>query len=129
MTEEIGMDNKTPNGLSPYSGGFFPELGLRAKLILKLLGDRRVNFFLKILPVASLVYLIFPDIAPGPIDDALIIWLGSYLFVELCPEAVVDDHMQKLRHVVFPAEPPIPPVKETPKVDIVDAEFTDVEEK
>lgn len=123
------MDNKTPKGLSPYSGGFFPEIGLRVKLIMRLLGDRRVNFFLKILPVASLVYLVFPDIAPGPIDDALIVWLGSYLFVELCPDDVVDDHMKKLRHVVFPAETPTSPVKEATKAEVVDAEFTDVEEK
>ena len=123
------MDNKSPKGISPYSGGFFPEVGMRIKLIMKLLGDRRVNLFLKILPVASLVYLIFPDIAPGPIDDALIIWLGSYLFVELCPDEVVDDHMKKLRHFVIPPEAAPTPVQEKPKVEVVDAEFTDVEEK
>lgn len=123
------MDNKSPKGISPYSGGFFPEVGMRIKLIMKLLGDRRVNLFLKILPVASLVYLIFPDIAPGPIDDALIIWLGSYLFVELCPDEVVDDHMKKLRHFVIPPEADPTPVQEKPKVEVVDAEFSDVEEK
>jgi hypothetical protein len=129
MIEEIGMDNKTPKGISPYSGGFFPEIGLRIKLIMKLLGDRRVNLFLKILPVASLIYLVFPDIAPGPIDDALIIWLGSYLFVELCPDDVVDDHMKKLRHFVIQPDVAPGPVAEPLKVEVVDAEFSDVKEK
>jgi hypothetical protein len=96
---------------------------------MKLMGDRRVNFFLKIIPIASVIYLIFPDIAPGPIDDALIIWLGSSLFVELCPDDVVDDHMKKLRHFVITPDAAPPSVQEKPKVEVVDAEFTDVEEK
>jgi hypothetical protein len=81
----------------PQSGGFFTELTLRIKLILKLLGDRRVNVFLKILPVGSLVYLVMPDIAPGPIDDAALIWLATYLFVELCPPNVVQEHLEALK--------------------------------
>jgi hypothetical protein len=129
MIEEIRMENKSPKGISSYTGGFFPEIGLRIKLVYKLMVDRRVNFFLKLLPVAAIVYWIVPDIAPGPIDDALILWLGSYLFVELCPDEVVDEHMKKLRHVVFSADVPTPPTQEAPKVDFIDAEFTDVEEK
>jgi hypothetical protein len=117
------MDNKAPRGITPYNGGFFPELGMRLKLIVRLLGDRRVNLFLKILPLASLVYLIFPDLAPGPVDDALIIWLGSYAFVELCPDNVVEEHISKLRHIEI-SEQPV--AKSTP-VDVVDAEFKDVD--
>lgn len=123
------MENKTPKGITPYSGGFFPEIGLRIKLIMKLLGDRRVNLFLKVLPVASLVYLIFPDIAPGPVDDALIIWLGSYLFVELCPDEVVDDHMKKLRHFVIPTDASTSSMPEAPKGEVIDADFTEVDKK
>jgi hypothetical protein len=37
-----------------------------------------------------------PDIAPGPIDDAAIIWLATYLFVELCPPDVVQEHLEAL---------------------------------
>ena len=81
----------------PQSGGFFQELTLRIKLILKLLGDRRVNVLLKILPIGSLIYLVMPDIAPGPIDDAALIWLATYLFVELCPPDVVREHLEALK--------------------------------
>jgi hypothetical protein len=92
------MDDKTNRKIMlPQSGGFFTELTLRIKLILKLLGDRRVNVFLKILPVGSLVYLVMPDIAPGPIDDAALIWLATYLFVELCPPNVVQEHLEALK--------------------------------
>lgn len=81
----------------PQSGGFFQDLTLRLKLILRLLGDGRVNPLLKILPIGSLVYLVVPDIAPGPIDDAAVIWLATYLFVELCPPAVVQEHLEALK--------------------------------
>ena len=81
----------------PQSGGIFRELSLRIKLILKLLGDKRVNPLLKILPVGSLIYLVLPDIAPGPIDDAALIWLATYLFVELCPPDVVQEHLEALK--------------------------------
>jgi hypothetical protein len=92
------MSEKTNRKIMlPQSGGFFQELTLRIKLILKLLGDRRVNALLKILPIGSLVYLVMPDIAPGPIDDAALIWLATYLFVELCPPDVVQEHLEALK--------------------------------
>jgi hypothetical protein len=81
----------------PQSGGFFNDLTMRLKLILRLLGDGRVNPLLKLLPIGSLVYLIVPDIAPGPIDDAALIWLATYLFVELCPPGVVQEHLEALK--------------------------------
>ena len=81
----------------PRTGGVFQELTLKIKLILKLLGDRRVNPLLKVLPIGSLVYLVMPDIAPGPIDDAAVIWLATYLFVELCPPDVVQEHLEALK--------------------------------
>jgi hypothetical protein len=95
------MTSGPQRSITPSSGGgFFKELTTRVKLVLRLLGDRRVNIFLKALPVFSVLYFLFPDIAPGPIDDAFIIWLGSYLFIELCPENVVEEHMQRLKQVV-----------------------------
>jgi hypothetical protein len=78
------------------NGGFFQDVSLRIKLILRLLGDSRVSPALKVLPIGSLVYLLMPDIAPGPIDDAAVIWLATYLFVELCPPNVVQEHLEAL---------------------------------
>ena len=80
----------------PQNEGFVQGLSLRIKLILRLLGDSRVNPLLKILPIGSVVYLVMPDIAPGPIDDAAVIWLATYLFVELCPPNVVQEHLEAL---------------------------------
>ena len=92
------MTDKTNRKIMlPQSGGFFQELTLRIKLILKLLGDKRVNPILKILPIGSLIYLVVPDLVPGPIDDAAVIWLATYLFVELCPPDVVQEHLEALK--------------------------------
>jgi hypothetical protein len=81
----------------PENGGFLQDMTLRIKLILRLMGDSRVSPVLKLLPIGSLVYLVVPDIAIGPIDDAAVIWLATYLFVELCPPAVVEEHLEALK--------------------------------
>lgn len=72
--------------------------GLRnqLKLILRLMGDNRVNPLLKILPLFTAVYLVFPDFLFGPIDDAVVIGLGLYTFVELCPDDIVSEHRREL---------------------------------
>jgi hypothetical protein len=81
----------------PKSDGFFQGLSLRIKLILRLIADPRVNVLLKALPIGSIVYLVMPDFMPGPIDDALVIWLATYLFVELCPPDIVQEHLEALK--------------------------------
>jgi hypothetical protein len=103
--------------------GVFNELLLRGKLILRLMTDKRVNPALKLLPIGSLVYLIVPlDFLPlNPVDDALVIWLGSYLFVELCPPDVVQEHMAALNQVV-PGEWH-EPTPDSGSEEVVDAEW------
>jgi uncharacterized membrane protein YkvA (DUF1232 family) len=94
--------------LRNQDSGFFQDLILRAKLILRLMGDKRINTLLKLLPIAALIYLVSPiDLLPGAVipfigalDDAAVIWLGATLFVSLCPEEVVQEHMNALQKVV-----------------------------
>jgi hypothetical protein len=69
------------------------------KLVARLLMDRRVNLLLKLLPIGSLIYLFIPDAFPV-IDDALLLWLGTTLFVELCPEDIVNEHREAITSVV-----------------------------
>ncbi|MEN8240715.1 MAG: hypothetical protein ABFS17_02245 [Chloroflexota bacterium] len=71
-------------------------LSLTARLVLRLLSDKRINFLLKLLPFGTLVYLIMPDPLPFIIDDALVIGLGTYVFIELCPTEIVEEHKAKL---------------------------------
>jgi hypothetical protein len=95
------MTDKPPGEIVPRGGGgFFQDIANRIKLIVRLMGDRRVNPLLKLLPIGSLVYLLVPDLVLGPFDDAAVIWLGAYLFVELCPQEVVQEHMEALTSVI-----------------------------
>jgi hypothetical protein len=110
------MDDKGSRSVIPKTGGMFHELALRAKLIVRLMGDRRVNPLVKLLPVGALAYWVIPDIAPGPIDDALLLWLGTYLFVELCPPAIVKEHMHALTSVIDGEWREVPPV-DPPRID------------
>jgi hypothetical protein len=116
--------------ITPVDGGFFRDIAIQIKLILRLIADPRVNPLLKLLPIGSLIYLVFPDLAPGPIDDALIIGIGTYLFVELCPPHVVQEHKDALQRVV-PGQWKNPESKniEIDEADIVDGEFREKEEK
>ena len=100
-------------------GGVFADLALRVKLIMRLISDSRVSPLIKLLPVGSVLYFLIPDLAPGPIDDVAVIWLGTYLFVELCPPDVVQEHMDALQQVV-PGEWQDAPEKGN---EILDAEF------
>lgn len=100
------MDKKKESNalLVPRQGGMLKDLLLRIKLVLRLMADKRVNFFLKLLPIGALVYLISPvDLAPGvalpvigALDDAAVLWLGTTLFVELCPPEVIREHVRLL---------------------------------
>lgn len=105
-------------------GGFFQDIGMRIKLILRLLRDRRVNLFLKLLPLSTLIYLVAPDFLPFIIDDALIIWLGTYLFVELCPDDIVIEHMNALTKKLHASESPT----HSDEPDVVDGEYHEVKD-
>jgi hypothetical protein len=90
------MSENEPRSVGPYKGNFLQELLARVKLILRLMGDNRVSPLLKLIPIGTLVYLFLPLDLPGPVDDAAVIWMGSYLFVEMCPPDVVEEHRRAL---------------------------------
>ena len=92
------------NIMIPPQGGVVRDFILRVKLILRLIGDKRVNPWLKLIPVAGLVYLVSPiDLIPdvvfpiiGELDDAAVLWITNYFFVELCPPEIVNEHLKAL---------------------------------
>jgi hypothetical protein len=91
------MANKKDRKITyPKSDGFLQGLILRIKLILRLIADPRVNPMLKFIPIGAVIYLVLPFDIPGPVDDALVLWLASYLFIELCPPDVVQEHLNAL---------------------------------
>ena len=114
-------ERKSGKFIVPSQGGPMRSFVQRLKLIARLMGDRRVSVFLKVLPLASLGYLFLPaDLIPvvpfiSALDDAAILWIGSTLFVELCPDDVVKEHMQAIESNL-----------EDTTDEVVDVEPTDV---
>jgi len=88
----------------PQQGGVLKEFLKQAKLVGRLIGDPRVNGLLKLIPIASIIYLVSPiDLIPGlavpllgALDDAAVVWIGTALFIELCPPDVVQEHRDAL---------------------------------
>lgn len=111
----------------PPQGGVIRDFVLRVRLIWRLIRDRRVSFWLKIIPIAGLVYLVSPiDLIPdialpviGELDDAAILWITNYLFVELCPPAIVSEHIKALgRAGVKPGDD-----------DVIDADSVEIKDR
>ena len=119
------MTEKKPSNLMvSQQSGVVRNVINQLKLITRLMGDSRVSMFAKLIPVGALIYLIspidgisFPVI--GALDDAALLWLGSYFFTELCPPAVVAEHMKELAGNM----------NVNPQDEVVDAEATDVSDK
>jgi uncharacterized membrane protein YkvA (DUF1232 family) len=119
MTEKKKTSNIT---VVQQEGGVVKNIINQLKLIARLMGDRRVSFFAKLIPVGALIYLISPIDAIsipviGAVDDAALLWLGSYIFTELCPPEVVAEHMKALSSNLSGTGD-----------DVVDGEATDVKE-
>ena len=99
---------------------FVTDTVFKAKLTLRLIQDGRVGIWLKLIPLSCLLYLIAPiDLIVGPIDDAILLYLGMEVFIEFCPQELVSEHTQALRGQSAPAP--------EPEGEVVDAEFKDQE--
>ena len=115
------MSDQKPRQIIPSGGGFIKNIAIWIKLVLRLMGDPRVSPWLKLIPFGSLLYLLIPEPILGPVDDATVMGLGLYLFVELCPPDIVQEHMDELTQVI-PAN-----WKDVDEGEIVDAEFYEEE--
>jgi len=79
------------------TAGFLGEIVREIQLILRLMADRQVRGWLKLIPVFTVLYVVSPiDLVPDPIlglgqlDDVAIFMIGLKLFVDLCPRNVVQ---------------------------------------
>lgn len=81
----------------PPGGGRVSDFLNQFRLTWRLLRDRRVNTLFKLIPIASLLYLISPlDFAIPLLDDVAVLWVGNSIFTELCPADVVEEHRAAL---------------------------------
>lgn len=93
---------------------FFSEILMKVKLTLRLIKDTRVNSWYKLIPAFCLLYLIVPvDILIGPLDDAVVMYIGMDLFIDFCPPEVVEEHRRAILGQSEPAQ----------EGEVIDAEF------
>ena len=118
----MATDKKTRTITVPRQRGVIRDFVSNMKLILKLMGDKRVSPWVKLIPIGTLAYWISPvDILMGipgiaALDDAAVLWVVSTLFIELCPPEVVQEYKKLLDSNLQDTE------------EIVDAESTDINE-
>ena len=93
------MARKNRPKLTSSDKNFFTTIADEIRLVLRLMADPRVNPLLKLLPIGTVIYFFVPDLIIGPIDDALILGVGTYLFIELCPPYIVEEHRLALRNI------------------------------
>jgi uncharacterized membrane protein YkvA (DUF1232 family) len=106
------MNNKGIMG--NFGPGFISDVILKIRLTIGLLKDKRVSSWYKLIPALCLVYLISPlDFLFGPVDDAVVLYLGMDWFISLCPVNIVEELTEKIK---------AKPEKQEPE-QIVDAEF------
>ena len=128
------MQKKPSQSIVPAQSGMLQDTVLRVKLIFRLLGDKRVNIWLKFLPIGGLLYLISPlDLIPdialpviGQLDDLAILWLTNHFFIEFCPPEVVREHVKQLvsNDAIIEEERIM-----AADGEVVDAEVTDVTDR
>ncbi len=111
----------------PPQGGVVRDFVLRVRLIWRLVRDHRVSFWLKLIPIGGLAYLVSPlDLIPdialpviGELDDAAILYITNALFIELCPPAIVREHVKALTKEASIADGD----------DIVDADAVEIKDR
>ncbi len=84
--------------------GVWVTLKRQARLIGRLMRDRRLPIWMRAIPILGIVYLVLPiellpDVALLPfgiLDDLVAIVLCLTVFVALAPQPIVDEHLSWL---------------------------------
>ena len=102
--EENFVDTESTLATRGKQPGFWREIWQQLRLVIYLIRDPEVPFYLKLLPFAGFVYALFPfdlitDLIPiiGQLDDVTALLVSSKVFIELAPQQVVARHMQTIR--------------------------------
>jgi uncharacterized membrane protein YkvA (DUF1232 family) len=118
--------------------GFWKEIWEQFRLVWLLLRDKDVPIYLKLLPLAAVIYVIFPadlfpDLIPvlGQVDDITAVILGAKMFIEMSPQDIVNRHIRAMRMDYDSANLDgfEPSDKEIDASIVIEGEFDQVEDK
>jgi len=116
------------------TAGFLGNLVNQGRLVWRLLRDRRVSGWVKLIPIAGLAYLLSPiDLLPdflipglGELDDLTIILVSLKMFVDLAPPEIVREHLKNLTRRTTSRRSPSEPYIDVP-YHVVDEDKTEKE--
>ena len=112
------MNQEKPGMQQNMGGGFISDVVLKIRLVIKLMQDERIDIWLKAIPIFCLIYLVVPfDLLIGPIDDAIVLYVGMDLFINLCPQDIVNQYLLTLK-----GEP-----KSSSAEEVIDVDFKEKE--
>lgn len=121
------MTKSSPSTELQGGAGFLGGLIKQVRLAWSVLKDDRVPSWVKLIPVAGLIYLISPiDLIPdmilpglGELDDIAVLILAVKLFLDFSPPGVVAEHLENL----FGKRTPAAPVDESSPDGYIDASY------
>ena len=109
MSDQQHSDQPESTHLPPSVGGrrgslsWWQEMVRQARLSWRLFRDSRVPLLTRLIPPATIAYVLSPvDLVPdvllglGQLDDIAILFLGTKLFIDLCPTDIVREHLRAL---------------------------------
>ena len=113
--------SKVPSDVA-QTAGFLGNLVNQGRLVWRLFQDHRVSGWVKLIPIAGLVYLLSPiDLLPdllipglGELDDLTIILVSLKMFVDLAPPEIVREHLNNLRRRAANRQSPSEPYIDVP---------------
>ncbi|MCW5892722.1 MAG: DUF1232 domain-containing protein [bacterium] len=89
--------------MRPVSMRLLLQLPRQVRLCWRLLGERRVTPWSKMVLLAALLYLILPFdlvpdilVGPGQLDDLGLLVAAGWWFVHQCPPDVVAEHLRAI---------------------------------
>jgi uncharacterized membrane protein YkvA (DUF1232 family) len=101
------VSDKRSLGDPGRTASWLAETLKQGRLILRLLGDRRVPIWPKLIIPATIAYILWPIdllmdpmLGLGQLDDVAVFLIGFKLFVELCPTDIVRQHLEQMSSVV-----------------------------
>ncbi len=105
MSDQLDLDQISQDvEVVQKQTGLTRSMWQHLRLVVKMFASRDVPLFLKLIPVAAVIYIIspldfVPDVIPvmGQLDDIGIFLLGMKMFIDLSPQNVVDDIMNGIR--------------------------------
>jgi uncharacterized membrane protein YkvA (DUF1232 family) len=95
---------KSPSSDLRETAGFVGGLFTQIRLAWRLYKDGRVSGWVKLIPMAGLLYLLSPvDLLPdlllpglGEVDDVVMLLLALKMFVDLSPQSIVREHLRDI---------------------------------